>query len=79
MNNINLIIVFSIVATVSLFAAGTMATSVFAMSHQKPTMHMDDENGTMHFDNNMSMPMDNMTMTMNNSTDMTDNATMTVN
>jgi len=69
MNNINLFIVFSIVAAASLFAAGSMITSVFAMSHENATMTMD----------NSTMPMDNMTMMMDNSTGMTDNATMTAN
>jgi hypothetical protein len=66
MNNINLFIAFSIVASASLFAAGTMVTSAFAMSH---------ENGTMTMGDNSTMPMDNMTMTTDNSTNMTANIT----
>ena len=69
MNKFNVFVVLSIVAAASLFAAGSMATSVFAMSHENATMTMD----------NSTMPMDNMTMTMDNSTGMTDNATVTAN
>ena len=69
MNNINLFIVFSIVAAASLFVAGSTVTTVFAMNHENATMAMD----------NSTMAMDNMTMMMDNSTGMTDNATMTAN
>ena len=67
MNNINVFVVLSIIAAASLFAAGSMATSVFAMNHENATMAMDNST--------MAMPMDNMTMTMDNSTGMTGNST----
>ncbi len=72
MNNINIFVVLSIVATASLFVVGTMATSVLAVSHDNMTISMD----------NSTMPMDhsNMTMGMDNSTTgITDNATIAVN
>ena len=55
MNNINLFIVFGIAAAASMF--GAMVTPALAQ-----------DNMTMTMDDNMSMPMDEMTMTMDNST-----------
>ena len=66
MNNINLFIVFSVVAAASLFAGIAMVTPVSAQDNM--SMSMD----------NSTMPMDqmgNMTMGMDNSTSMGGNST----
>ena len=62
MNKFNVFVVLSIVAAASLF--GAMATPALAQDNMSMTM----DNMTMPMDN-MTMPMDNnMTMTMDNST-----------
>jgi hypothetical protein len=65
MNNFNIFVILSIVATVSLFAGVAMVTPVVAQGNMSMTM------------DNSSMPMDqmgNMTMNMDNSTDMGGNS-----
>jgi hypothetical protein len=65
MNNFNIFVILSIVATVSLFAGVAMVTPVVAQENMSMTM------------DNFSMPMDqmgNMTMNMDNSTDMGGNS-----
>ena len=65
MNNFNVFVVLSIVATASLFAGIAMVTPVVAQNNM--SMSMD----------NSTMPMDqmgNMTMNMGNSTDMGGNS-----
>ena len=65
MNNFNVFVILSIVATASLFAGIVMVTPVVAQENMSMTM------------DNSSMPMDqmgNMTMMMDNSTDMGGNS-----
>lgn len=67
MNNLNLLVVLSIVAATAMLG-GSLVTPAFAMSHENMTLSMD----------NSSMPMDmgNMTMGMGNSTNNTDYSTL---
>ena len=67
MNNLNLLVVFSIVAATAMLG-GSLVASAFAMSHENMTMSMDNSS--------MPMDMDNMTMGMDNSTNNTGNSTL---
>ena len=72
MNNLNIFVVFSIVAATALFG-GAMVTSVLAVSHDNMTTSMVNSSMPAHNMSDMTMSMDNFT------TGMTENATIAVN